>query len=157
MAHYAELDTDDPEIGLLGYDINYTQTAQIGQMQGWLALWDLPQVVHEPHMAWMTDRPRRRRAMTWMDGHHRSGRRPAAAPPPRRRRRGRAHARDGHPAEEMNRLKSLHGKESDIYFLQLMIRHHQGGAPMMEDAQIHAENPVVGTSPPRCWSPRPAR
>ncbi len=45
MAHYAELDTDEPDIGLLAYDINYTQTAQIGQMQGWLALWDMPQIV----------------------------------------------------------------------------------------------------------------
>ncbi len=127
MAHYAELDTDDPEIGLLAYDINYTQTAQIGQMQGWLALWDLPQVVAEPHMAWMT---------TTEGGHAMDMGGSTSA--------GVTGLMPGMATdEEINTLKSLRGKASDIYFLQLMIRHHQGGAPMMEDAQIHAENPVV--------------
>ena len=44
---------------------------------------------------------------------------------------------------EMARLKALRGTESDVYFLQLMVRHHQGGAPMMEYAAGHATNPVV--------------
>ena len=43
MAHYAEQNTTDPEIGVMAYDIGYTQTDQIGQMQGWLSLWDLPE------------------------------------------------------------------------------------------------------------------
>ncbi len=43
--------------------------------------------------------------------------------------------------DEMDKLKSLHGKESDIYFLQLMIRHHQGGAPMMAYAQEPCDEP----------------
>ena len=34
MAHYAEQNTQDPEIGVMAYDIGYTQTDQIGQMQG---------------------------------------------------------------------------------------------------------------------------
>ena len=38
MAHYAEQNTTDPEIGVMAYDIGYTQTDQIGQMQGWLSL-----------------------------------------------------------------------------------------------------------------------
>ena len=53
MAHYGEENTTDDEIAVLAYDIGYTQTAQLGQMQGWLALWDLPEFSPAPHMAWM--------------------------------------------------------------------------------------------------------
>lgn len=127
MAHYAELATDDPEIGLLAYDINYTQTAQIGQMQGWLALWDLPQVVSTPHMTWMS-------SDSGHDGMNMGASTSA----------GYVGLMPGMATDdEVKKLKSLRGKESDIYFLQLMIRHHEGGASMMEDGQIHAGNPVV--------------
>ena len=44
---------------------------------------------------------------------------------------------------EIAKLQGLTGTESDIYFLQLMIRHHQGGVPMMQYAAEHATNPVV--------------
>ena len=53
MAHYAEQNTTDPEIEVMAYDIGYTQTDQIGQMQGWLSLWDLPEFSNAEHMAWM--------------------------------------------------------------------------------------------------------
>ncbi len=46
MAHYAEQNTSDPEIDVMAYDIGYTQTDQLGQMQGWLSLWDLPDFQH---------------------------------------------------------------------------------------------------------------
>jgi uncharacterized protein (DUF305 family) len=45
--------------------------------------------------------------------------------------------------DEISKLKSLHGKASDVYFLQLMIRHHEGGTPMMEYAARRAGNLVV--------------
>ena len=53
MAHYAEQNTTDPEIGVMAYDIGYTQTDQIGQMQGWLSLWDLPESGDGTRMGWM--------------------------------------------------------------------------------------------------------
>ena len=53
MAHYAEQNTTDPEIAVMAYDIGYTQTDQIGQMQGWLSLWDLPESGDGTHMGWM--------------------------------------------------------------------------------------------------------
>ena len=53
MAHYAEQNTTDPEIGVMAYDIGYTQTDQIGQMQGWLSLWDLPESTDAARMSWM--------------------------------------------------------------------------------------------------------
>jgi len=46
-------------------------------------------------------------------------------------------------SDEIAKLKSLRGAESDTYFLQLMVRHHQGGAPMMQYAAENATNPVV--------------
>lgn len=125
MAHYAELDTTDPEIRLLAYDIEYTQTDQIGQMQAWLQLWGIPEVSAEPHMAWMT-----------VGGHNHSG---GSSDPLATTGLMPGMATD----EEMAKLQSLRGKESDIYFLQLMIRHHEGGAEMMEYAQTRAANPVV--------------
>src|SRR6478609_2784796 len=53
MAHYAEKNTTDSEIDVMAYDIGYTQTDQIGQMQGWLSLWDLPESGDGTHMGWM--------------------------------------------------------------------------------------------------------
>ena len=131
MAHYAEKNTTDPEIEVMAYDIGYTQTDQIGQMQGWLSLWDLPEFSNAEHMAWMQG----------ADGHGgmdmgTAGTQPATA--------GEQPLMPGMATQsEIAQLQSLSGTESDIYFLQLMIRHHQGGAPMMQYAAEHATNPVV--------------
>ncbi|MBM9465745.1 DUF305 domain-containing protein [Nakamurella leprariae] len=131
MAHYAQENTDDPEIAVMGYDIDATQTAQLGQMQGWLALWQLPQVTGEPPMAWMGS-----------DGHaHGSGTGATASAP--------ATGSDGAimpgmaTNAEIAQLRDARGEASDVLFLQLMIRHHQGGVPMMQEAADHAGNPIV--------------
>ena len=39
---------------------------------------------------------------------------------------------------QMKRLQSLHGNALDVFFLQLMIHHHQGGIPMARYAAAHA-------------------
>jgi uncharacterized protein (DUF305 family) len=56
-----------PEMETLATDIALTQQAQIGQMQGWLAVWGLPMTGAEPPMAWMD--------------HHTDGRMPGMATP----------------------------------------------------------------------------
>jgi uncharacterized protein (DUF305 family) len=56
-----------PEMETLATDIALTQQAQIGQMQGWLAVWGLPMTGAEPPMTWM--------------GHHTDGRMPGMATP----------------------------------------------------------------------------
>ncbi|NNG37473.1 DUF305 domain-containing protein [Nakamurella aerolata] len=146
MANYAEENTDDPDVRRIAYDISATQLAQIGQMQGWLALWQLPPQVSGPRMAWMQG-----------GGHDMAAMNGAAAPTTGGSAAAGAGAAtgtaddSGHMAlmpgmatsGEMDRLKSLRGKESDIYFLQLMIRHHQGGQAMMQYAQDNAGNPIV--------------
>lgn len=67
MAEIVRDKTESEEIRIMAADIALTQQAQIGQMQGWLAVWDLPATGREP-------------AMTWM-GHPTEGRMPGMASP----------------------------------------------------------------------------
>jgi uncharacterized protein (DUF305 family) len=53
MAEIVRDRTEDPQIRILAMDIALTQQAQIGQMQGWLAVWGLPPTGDEKPMAWM--------------------------------------------------------------------------------------------------------
>ncbi len=53
MAEIVQRRTESDEIRLLATDIALTQQGQIGQMQGWLAAWRLPQTGDEAPMTWM--------------------------------------------------------------------------------------------------------
>lgn len=44
---------------------------------------------------------------------------------------------------DVNTLETLPAAEAEVKFLQLMIRHHQGGVFMAEDALAHAARPEV--------------
>lgn len=118
MAAYVRDTSTDPEIVTLAYDIESSQTAQLGEMTGWLDTWNLSR--NSPH------------PMAWMGAEHAShvvnGLMPGMATP-----------------AQMARLMSLHGKALGVLFLQLMIRHHQGGLPMAEFAEQHAAEPYVRT------------
>ena len=59
--------TESGEIRTLATDIALTQQGQIGRMQGWLSIWNLPPTGAEPQMAWM--------------GHETTGRMPGMASP----------------------------------------------------------------------------
>lgn len=144
MAHYAEQDTTDPEISVMAYDIGYTQLDQLGQMQGWLSLWDLPESGDGTHMGWMSGSDSGHGAMTMGT----AGSAPAGSAPAGSAEVGAASTQvplmpGMATADEIAKLRSLRGAESDTYFLQLMIRHHQGGVPMMQYAAENATNPVV--------------
>ncbi len=67
MAEIVRGKTESEEIRTLATDIALTQQAQIGQMQGWLQVWDLPPTGTEPAMSWM--------------GHPTEGRMPGMAAP----------------------------------------------------------------------------
>lgn len=123
MSNIARDRSTDPKIRGLAFDIASTQLEQLGRMKGWLMLWSEPEQVSE-HMKWMSGNP----------GHHAAPAKDGAAVMP-----GMA------TNEELGKLRSLSGKEFDVYFLQLMLRHHQGGAPMAEYAAQHAEQHVVKT------------
>ncbi|MFC4585016.1 DUF305 domain-containing protein [Sphaerisporangium corydalis] len=104
--------TDAP-IRALAYDIITTQTAQRGVFMGWLQQWGLDQSGTRPAMAWMAGH----------GGEH--GGTPAAVGVPGTM-PGMA------TKEELARLKAAKGKDSEILFLQLMIRHHEGGVQMAQ-------------------------
>ena len=55
MAAWERDHTTDPALHQLAYDIESTQTAQIGRMQGWLGLWGAGSLPVGGHMAWMTE------------------------------------------------------------------------------------------------------
>lgn len=138
MAHYAELNTTDEEISVMAYDIGATQSDQAGQMKGWLSLWDVPEFSSGPHMAWMAD--------DGHGGHDMAGMTTTSAPS------GTGTAAAGGDGalmpgmatnDQVSQLRAARGEASDILFLQLMIRHHQGGLPMMEYAAQHAQTTVV--------------
>ncbi len=114
MASVARERSMDPQIRQLAFDIERTQTEQMGRMRGWLGLWSKPMQPSGQHMAWMS-------------GFGDSGRQHSPAG-------GDAVMPGMATSEELDRLNSLTGPELDTYFLQLMIRHHQGGSPMMREA-----------------------
>lgn len=116
MAGYARDNTSDPAIKLLAFDIESSQYFELGQMQGWLDGWSLARGSNRPVMAWMTGH----------DHLEANGLMPGIATP-----------------AEIDKLETLHGKPLDIYFLQLMLRHHQGGVPMAQYASLHATEPYV--------------
>ena len=53
MAEIVRDKTESAEIRTMASDIALTQQAQIGQMQGWLAVWRLPATGTGPAMSWM--------------------------------------------------------------------------------------------------------
>ncbi|HZB48110.1 MAG TPA: DUF305 domain-containing protein, partial [Mycobacteriales bacterium] len=87
----------DPAVRLMAYDIETQQLNQIGQLRGWLQTWGLTGQSTEPAMSWM--------------GHSLQ---------PGERMPGLA------TSAELARLRTLSGRPLDVYFLQLMIRHHRG-------------------------------
>lgn len=97
----------DTDLRTLAYDIIVTQSTQRGVFMGWLQAWDVPQTSTRPRMA-------------WMGGHAHAA--PAAGGGPLMH----GMATD----EEMRRLREARGAEAEILFLQLMIRHHEGGVVM---------------------------
>lgn len=116
MASYTRDATDNSSIQILARDIETQQYFQIGEMQGWLDTWGLSRTSKQPVMSWMT-------------GHSHlesDGLMPGMATP-----------------DEMDKLETMTGKPLSIYFLQLMIRHHQGGLPMAQYAAEHASRAYV--------------
>jgi len=99
--------SEDEEIRTLAYDIAVTQSTQRGVLMGWLQEWGLSQASKGPRMAWAPGHAHMERGtgdLSWMHGM----------------------ASD----DELRRLRAAQGEEAEILFLQLMIRHHEGGVIM---------------------------
>jgi uncharacterized protein (DUF305 family) len=111
--------TTDPVLRNLGYDIIVTQTAQRGMFMGWLQQWGLDQSSGRPVMDWMAGHGHNAAKVT-------PGTMPGMATP-----------------QEMDRLRAAKGKDSEIMFLQLMIRHHEGGVEMSRGLLGLSDRPEV--------------
>ncbi|MFJ4100836.1 DUF305 domain-containing protein [Amycolatopsis japonica] len=120
MAGWARDHTTDPAIKTLAFDIERTQTGQVGRMKGWLGLWGQPEQTTGAYMTWMTE-------PSGHGGHGGADMKPSnGAPMP-----GMA------TSAELAKLRSLTGKEMDVFFLQLMLRHHMGGTEMAQYGYDH--------------------
>ena len=118
MAGYVRDNPSDKLVANVAYDIETSQSIQIGEMTGWLDTWGISRTSGTP--------------MAWMSGMHMhvgaDGLMPGMATP-----------------AQMTKLQTLHGKPMDVLFLQLMIRHHQGGVQMAQYAEAHASEDYVRT------------
>ena len=98
--------SSDEELRTIAEDIIVTQSTQRGIFMGWLQQWGLPQASARPRMA-------------WMPGHAQL----AGS--------GGGVLMHGMASEaELARLRDASGVDAEILFLQLMIRHHEGGIVM---------------------------
>lgn len=131
MANWARDHTQDPQLRQLAFDIESTQEDQAGRMRGWLMLWGQPEQSPDgKYMAWMAGPSDGMAGMPGMTNNQM----PAG---------GVDHMPGYATNEEIAKLQSLTGPEMDGYFLQLMLRHHLGGAPMAQFAASHATVPAV--------------
>ena len=106
MAFVIRDKSSDDAMRALAYDIVVTQSTQRGVFMGWLQEWGLPQSSSAPRMAWMPGHAQMARGSgtTLMHGMA--------------------------TEDELRRLREAQGVEAEILFLQLMIRHHEGGVIM---------------------------
>jgi uncharacterized protein (DUF305 family) len=119
MAMFAYRKGSSESVRTVGYDIATGQQFQIGQMQAWLEDWHLSPVPPDGKMAWMPDGP---------ESLLPDGRMPGMA-----------------SDEELNRLKAADGRDFDVLFLQLMVRHHLGGVHMAEEVvKLSDRDEVLG-------------
>lgn len=129
MANLALTRSQDADVRQLAFDISSTQTNQVGRMQGWLSMWGLP-LTSSDIMGWMAGDDMAGNDMAGHDVAHEDGADGAVMP--------------GMATEtELAELRSLSGTPFDVVFLQLMIRHHQGGLEMARYGQEHGDVDVV--------------
>ena len=107
MAFLVRDKSSDHHVRTLASDIIVTQSTQRGMFMGWVQQWGLPQASSRPRMA-------------WMPGHA------PQAPPVE----GQALMHGMATDAEMRELADATGVDAEIRFLQLMIRHHEGGIVM---------------------------
>jgi len=118
----------DPGVTAMAARIRTTQLEEIGRMQGFLTLWGQSAIPTTSPMAWMNDA----HAEHAMNGMPMLGTEMTGAAMP-----GLA------TQDQLSRLRSLTGNAQAVLFLQLMLRHHQGGVQMADYAAQHAVLPEV--------------
>ena len=143
MANIVYRRTEDPEIERIALDIATAQQFQIGMMTGWLDIWNRTVSSDIPLMSWMGDYdmtlPSPPAGLSDDDSmstmnHAATSETGSTATP----------LMPGMAIQsEIDRLGTLPPDQMDILFLQLMIRHHQGGVMMAQAALDKASNKHV--------------
>ncbi|GAA1396365.1 DUF305 domain-containing protein [Kitasatospora putterlickiae] len=112
--------TSDESTRTLAFDIINTQANQRGMMMGWLDQWGLTQHSPAKPMAWMS-----------MGGHGHGA-------------DYQAHDGSLMPGMATNtqlaKLRSLSGRDAEVFYLQLMLEHHKGGVEMAQGYVDMADN-----------------
>ncbi len=144
MAERIRARTSDSALRLLATDIVLTQQNQIGRFQGWLEQWNLPPSSTKAPMAWMTGTnasaatPGSEPTATTIDsmaGMETMELSTGAAEPM---------AMPGMAARgEVSALSALPVAEAERSFLELMIRHHEGGLSMANAVLTRTDRPEV--------------
>jgi uncharacterized protein (DUF305 family) len=98
--------TDRSEIRSMAYNITTSQSMEIGIMQTWLADWHLSATSSRSQMAWMPNGTKELSAEGLMPGIATKA--------------------------EIDQLRNATGKDADILFCRLMVRHHLGGLHMVD-------------------------
>lgn len=124
------LDASPPSpLATLARQIATAQLVELGEMRGWLRLWDAPWVAERPGMDWMRlgrTPPDAALLQYLLDCQQTPTGMVGLATP-----------------EAVDRLRQLEGRERDAHFLRLMQAHHEGGLPMARFAATEAKVPVV--------------
>ncbi len=102
------------DVRMLAQDIALTQQAQIGIMHEWLKEWHLLPTSDQPRMAWMPDGQKSMESGNRMPGMA--------------------------TAEEIDKLRNATGRDLDVLFCQLMLRHHLGGIHMVDGVLAKAKD-----------------
>lgn len=118
MAFVLRDTTTDASLRALTTDIIVTQSAQRGMFMAWLQQWGLPQASPGPRMAWMGSDGGNHSTSSM--GHGGAGQAATGMP-----------LMAGMASEtELAALRGATGRDAEVLFLQLMIRHHEGGVLM---------------------------
>lgn len=132
MSSLALVNATDPAIRTLAFDVVTTQQSQIGMMQGWLTLWDRPARSSGGYMEWMPmPSVSMDHSMPGMSTAQSDAEATAVSMP------GMA------TSAELAELRALPAPAFEIRYLQLLLRHHQGGIPMAQYAADNAALPAV--------------
>lgn len=127
IARIASTNTSPQQRNTAAAIIN-SQLVQIGQIRGWLEMWGQSTMPRDYAMAWMSPQGKGDQVL-WEQFRSLCG--------PSRGMPGLA------SVEELTALRQAKGRGADVLFLQLMIRHHQGGLPMLGYAALNAESQLV--------------
>ncbi|SFG00612.1 Uncharacterized conserved protein, DUF305 family [Novosphingobium sp. CF614] len=120
-----------PQITALATQITHNQLLEVGEMRGWLKMWQRPLLPQTSSMAWMNTG----QGQSWTPDQayarlcSGSGGMPGMA-----------------TSAELNRLRAASGKSLDILFLQLMLRHHLSAISMARFADRNAETPMIASA-----------